>query len=366
MSRLLTLSVFNLIICAIMTASPLTVYISGSGSGIYRASFDPATGKLGTPEVAAKFGAGSWIASHPSKPILYTSLREPGKQGIASWRMDADGNLVRESEVLLEVGSATHIAINPQGTLLATAHYGGAAGSLMVLDDDGRPKEPALITPHVLETPGPRPQQDQAHPHFVAFTEDGRRVHEVDLGADRIRTYAVSAEPLKQVLMHTVSVPPGNGPRHLAFHPTLPYAYVSEELGSKISAFRYDASTATFDPIQHLDSMNPEVDDPTNNTSHILVHPNGRFVYIGNRGDDSIGVFAIDPDTGAVSLVEAEPVRGHWPRGFTIDPSGRWLIVAGQDSGTVGVLAIDTETGRLSFVRDSVINVPNPVCVLVR
>lgn len=349
-----------------MTATPSTVYISGSGSGIYRASFDPETGKLGDPEIAAQFGAGSWITPHPTEPILYTSLKEPGKQGIASWRIDAGGNLSRQSEVLLEVGSATHIAVNPQATLLATAHYGGAAGTLIALDAKGALKEPAVVTPHVLDAPGPRPQQNQAHPHFVTFTEDGKRIHQVDLGADRIWTYEVSVDPLKQELTHTVSVPPGNGPRHLAFHPTLPYAYVSEELGSKISAFRYDASSATFDPIQHLNSMDPSIDDPINNTSHILVHPNGRFIFIGNRGNDSIGVFAVDPDTGALTLVEAEPVRGHWPRGFTIDPSGRWLIVAGEYSDTVGVMAIDPETGGLSFQVDSVINVPNPVCVLVR
>lgn len=352
-------------ICANMSAIPPTVYISGSGSGIYRASFDPETGKLGDPEIAAQFGAGSWLTPHPSEPILYTSLREPGKQGIASWKMDADGLLSLQSEVLLEVGSATHIAVNAEGNLLATAHYGGAAGALIALETDGSLKEPALVTPHVLDAPGPRPQQGQAHPHFVTFTDDGKIIHLVDLGADRIWTYAISTDPLKQELLHTVRVPPGYGPRHLAFHPNLPYAYASEELGSRISAFRYEASTSTFDPIQHLNSMDPETTEPGNNTSHILVHPNGRFAYIGNRGDDSIGVFAIDSDTGALALVETEPVRGHWPRGFTIDPSGRWLIVAGQYSDTVGVMAIDPDTGGLSFQYESVIPVPNPVCVLV-
>lgn len=366
MLRLFAPPFFSLKISAIMTASPSTVFISGSGSGIYRAAFDPETGKLGNPEVAAQFGAASWIAPHPSEPILYTSLKERGKQGILSWRIEADGSLSRQSELLLEVGSPTHIAVNPQGTLVATAHYGGEAGTLIALESDGSLKAPALVTPNESDCPGHYPQQNQSRPHFVAFTEGGRHIHQADLGADRIWTHEVSSAPLTQVLMHTVSVPPGYGPRHLAFHPTLPFAYVSEELGSKISAFRYDTSTATFDPIQHLNSMDPEVDEPTNNTSHILIHPNGRFVYIGNRGDDSIGVFVVDPDTGALALVEAESVRGHWPRGFTIDPSGRWLVVAGEDSGTVGVMAIDPETGKLSFLRDSVINVPNPVCVLIR
>ncbi len=349
-----------------LSAAPATVYISASGSGVYRASFDSETGKLGKPQLAADFGAASWIAPHPSLPILYTSLREPGKDGIVSWTIEPSGDLTRQSEVLLEVGSPTHIAVHPEGTLVATSHYGGGAGTLMALEADGFLKGPAVVTPHTIDQPGPWPQQDQPRPHFVAFTADGGKIHQVDLGTDAIWTWDITADPPAQEFSHKVTLPAGYGPRHLAVHPTLPYAYVSDELGSKISVFRYDRSTAILDPVQHLNSMDPQDVAPGNNTSHILIHPNGRFVYIGNRGDDSIGVFSIDPDTGVVAFVETEPVRGHWPRGFAIDPDGRWLIVAGQYSDTVGVMEIDPDTGRLSFAYNNMINLPNPVCVVVR
>ena len=101
-----------------------------------------------------------------------------------------------------------------------------------------------------------------------------------------------------------------------------------------------------------------------NSAAEILVHPNGRFIYSSNRGNDSITSYITDPTTGLLTVTEIEPIRGAWPRNINIDPSGRWLLAAGAHSNTISVHAIDQSTGGLTFQQKSTINVPGPICIL--
>ena len=100
-----------------------------------------------------------------------------------------------------------------------------------------------------------------------------------------------------------------------------------------------------------------------NSASEIRVHPSGKFVYSANRGNDTVSVFRVDPATKNLSFVEAEPIRGSWPRNFNLDPTGKWLIAAGQKSNTATVFSIDQSSGELTYVRKSV-TVPSAICVL--
>ena len=94
------------------------------------------------------------------------------------------------------------------------------------------------------------------------------------------------------------------------------------------------------------------------------MHPNGKFVYSANRGNDSVTVYNGDPATGKLTVVEVEPIRGAWPRNINLHPSAKWLLAAGANSNTVSVFDIDQETGELSFRRGNVINVPGSICIL--
>ena len=97
--------------------------------------------------------------------------------------------------------------------------------------------------------------------------------------------------------------------------------------------------------------------------SEIRVHPNGRFVYAANRGHDTVTAFSVDQQTGELTLIERENVRGATPRNFSIDPTGKWLLAAGQDSHTLACFAIDQQTGELTYNR-SVVFAPACICVL--
>lgn len=344
-------TLFTLLIIP-LAAVESPVWIIGR-EGLSRANFDLQNGKLSAPELAAKFAGGSWVVEHPSKPMLYASnAGAKGTQGIVAYAIDSNQELKRWDEIVLPAGNPSHIELDETGTLLVGSHWGGEAVSFLSLNPDGSFAKASLITQKVeLAGPGPHQVQSQARPHWADFSTDGRFCFMVDLGSDRIWTYRVSRHPLKIEVHDSLKMPAGFGPRHLDFTADKKLAVVSGELSSQIASLRFHADEGRFEIIAVRDSLAATDHEPANNTSEIKVQRNGRFAFIGNRGHDSIGVFAIDPKSGALSPVEREAVRGIWPRNFNLDPSGKWLIVCGQYSNSLTVFAIDQDTGELTFNR---------------
>ena len=158
-------------------------------------------------------------------------------------------------------------------------------------------------------------------------------------------------------------VPPGSGPRHLAFHPKGGFAYTNNEMTSSVTAFAHDAAKGTLTALQTLNTL-PEgcADAGGNSTAEIFCHPSGRFLYVSNRGHDSIAVFAIGED-GKLTLVQNAPANVKEPRGFAISPDGGWLVAAGQNSNTLASHKVDSATGKLTPAAQ-VSDIGAPVCVV--
>ena len=321
-------------------------------------------GRLSEPELLEDIATGSWLVKHPSRPLLYASTRGAGAEGVTVFHFDPSGSLERWEQLELPGGSPTHIAIDPAGRTLATAHYGnGTTGLVRLRPDGGFATEPPFSLKMPFRGTGPVPVQSQSRPHWVGFSPDGTRLHVPDLGNDIVWSLAVDADAMTLALAEKVELPRGSGPRHFARHPTLPVAYMNGELSSIVARLRIEDAPEHFTLLDHGPTLGASDDEPYNNTSEVQVHPSGRFLYVGNRGHDSIAVFAIEPATGALTPVEREAVRGSWPRNFNIDPSGRWLVVAGQNSNTLVSFAIDPDTGALAYSR-RIVSVPGPVRVL--
>jgi 6-phosphogluconolactonase len=155
----------------------------------------------------------------------------------------------------------------------------------------------------------------------------------------------------------------GAGPRHFAFHPTLRYAYVINELDSTLTTFAYDRAQGT---LTELDSISTLPDDfgEHNTCADVHVSPSGRFVYGSNRGHDSIAIFAVDESTGKLSPVGHESTQGKTPRNFALDPTGALLLAANQDTDTVVSFWVDQRTGALTPT-GHVTDVPAPVCLKI-
>ena len=352
-----TLSVFT----ASLLSADTSVLIAGKG-GLYRTSLNHESGQLSNPELIHKYGSGSWLVHHPSLPIIYSSWHEGKLNGLKALRVDSSRGITEFSTLEIPLPAPAHVAVNPTGSLLATANWGGEATTLVSLNDDGSFAKLEQVFKH--QGSGPRPVQTQARPHFAGFTPDGAHLHVTDLGADEIWTYPIDHSKARLALAHKTGLPSGSGPRHLAFSPDQKFAYVSDELSHHVSAFEYDEQNASFATIQHINAAPAGMEELTNNVSEVLVHPSGRFVYTANRGNDSLAALARDQKTGLLTLVEIEPARGVWPRNFNITSDGKWMIAASQISGTVAVFSIDQESGKLTYSRN-IINVPAPVRVLL-
>src|SRR5262249_52445970 len=153
-----------------------------------------------------------------------------------------------------------------------------------------------------------------------------------DLGLDKLLVYRL--DPTNGTLVAneppSVSVKAGAGPRHFAFHPNGRYAYVINETQCTVTAFHYDGAHAVLQEIQTLSTL-PDGVKEGYSTAEIQVHPSGKFLYGSNRGHNSIAVFAIDPKTGKLSMVEIQPTQGKMPRNFGIEPTGTFLLAANMD-----------------------------------
>jgi 6-phosphogluconolactonase len=342
-------------------------YTEGTASqGLYRCLFDPATGVLRIDGVTTGVRNPSFLAFHPNGAVLYAveevdDLGTSSSGGVVAYDVDRTAGALRETS-RAESGGAhpAHISVHG-GRQLLVANYTGATVAELRLDGAGGIVGPPRVVRH--EWVGPvRPGQDAPHPHSIYPI--GRRVYVADLGLDRIVAYgwADSDGGLTPLPAASLSLRPGDGPRHMAFHPRARFAYVINELSSTITSLDVDPVTGALHVTGTVSTL-PEGYAGQSYCADIHIHPNGRYVYGSNRGHDSIVVAEISTDTGLLTVVQHHPTGGAWPRNFALDPSGRFLLVENQRSDTIVTLAIEPATGRLSET-GNVLHVPAPVCLL--
>ena len=156
---------------------------------------------------------------------------------------------------------------------------------------------------------------------------------------------------------------PGTEPRHLAFHPNAPFAYLLSEVASTLTTLRFDAATGKLTPIQIVSSV-PDTSVLPSWASEIVITSDGRFVYASNRANDSIGVFSVSPIDGRLTAVEWVSSGGHTPRNFALSPDNRFMFVGNEDSDGIASFMTDPQTGRLSRA-GAPLKVGSPVCILL-
>lgn len=336
-----------------------------SSKGIYRADFDPATGKISEPVLAAEYKNPGFLAHHPTKPLVY-ACGQPAKpfadgmDSVAAFHIEKDGGLKFLGEASTGGKGACHVAIDATGRTAAIANYGDGRISTVRLDESGVPQAPASVIINTGSGPNKR-RQERPHAHGVYFTPENDRLMVPDLGLDRVWVYPLDAatsklgEPLPPF-----EVQAGSGPRHLAFSPDWKSAYVINELTNTMLAAKFDKGT--FTAMETVPTLAEDFKGGST-TAEVEVHPNGRFVYGSNRGEDTIVVFSRDPETGSLKFLQRATCGGKVPRHFKIDPSGKWLLCAHQDSNTIRVLPLDPESGRLGEPGEAV-SAPSPICLM--
>jgi 6-phosphogluconolactonase len=343
-------------------------YTTGSSRGIYVASFDAATGRLGAPRLAAETPSPSFLALHPSRPLLYAVNEvnefEGEKAGtVSAFAIDpASGDLKPISRASSRGTGPCHLAVDRSGRNVLVANYGGGSVASLPLRPDGGVAASTAFVQHKGGSVDPR-RQTAPHAHMVETDPKNKFALVADLGLDQMLVYKVDAKRglLQAATPAHAKVEPGSGPRHFAFSPDGRDVYVLNEMLITIMGFRYKSGGLT--SFQTVEAMpggaKPGAGD---SGAEIMVHPSGRFVYASLRGPDSIAVFSREAATGKLALVEHVPSGGRTPRAFAIDPSGRYLLAANQRSDQVAVFAIDLSTGRLKSTGQT-IDVGAPVSV---
>lgn len=346
-------------------------YTGEKSKGIYRARLDVATGKLSPAELAAEARNPSFLAVHPSGFLLYAidestdPARTPGR-GVRAYGMNGPtGVLTFLNEQSSGSAGPCHLTVGYDGRTVLLANYSGGSVAVLPLDIEGRLGPPAVVSKHVGSSVHPT-RQKQPHAHAINVSPDNRYALVPDLGIDQVRIYRFDAAKA-MLTPHTpsaVSLPPGSGPRHLAFHPNGRFVYVINELLCTMAVFAYDARRGEMKAVESVSTLPAGTAvQPGFSTAEVAVHPSGKFLYGSNRGHDSIVIYAIDAATGRLTLVQHEPTQGRTPRHFGIDPTGAWLLAENQGSDTVVVFGIDAKTGRLSPTGQR-LEVPSPVCAV--
>lgn len=334
----------------------------GKSQGIYVGTLDTTTGKLGPLELAGEVKSPSFVALSPDGRFLYAAM-ESGGGSVGAFAVGAEGKLTALNEQPSGGGGACHVWVDATGKNVFVANYGGGNIAAFQTKADGALGERTAFVQFTGSGPNLK-RQEKPHGHAIYTDATNKFVYACDLGTDKVWIFKFDASKGTLTPAEPVfgQVPPGGGPRHLALHPNGRFAYANNELTMSVTAFARNETTGALTALHTLPTLPEGASAQGASTAEIFCHPSGKWLYVSNRGHDSIATYAIGAD-GKLSWIEAAPAQVKVPRGFGIDPSGQWLIAAGQNDDKIAVLKIDAATGKLSPT-DQTAEVGSPVCVL--
>jgi len=311
----------------------------------------------------------SFLALDAKRRLLF-AVNEVGEFGgrptgaVSAFAIDArKGTLALINQQPSMGAGPCHLALDRGGRHLLVANYGSGSVSVLPVAADGRLGAASDVVQHTGSSVNPE-RQKGPHAHCVAIDRANRFVFVCDLGLDKVLAYRFDGQrgTLTPHDPPFAQVKPGAGPRHLVFRPDGGFAYVVNELTSTVTAFRYDAGAGALHEVQTISSL-PAHFDGANSGAEIDVHPSGKWLYVSNRGHNSVVLFDIDATSGTLTYVEEQGTGGFTPRHFGIDPSAAYLAVGNQNSNTILVARIDGARGRLK-PSGILAYAPSPVCMV--
>lgn len=344
-------------------------HVEGKSEGIQILRFDRSSGQLTRESTVTGLVNPSFLALHPQGNALYavSEIADFGGRSagaVHAFSLDpASGQLAALNQRSTKGAGPAFVTVDKFGKNVLIANYGGGSVTVLPIQPDLSLGSASDFIQH--EGSGVNPQrQEGPHAHSIVLDDVNRHALAADLGLDKIMIYRYDAGKGSltpnpdQTWARTKS---GAGPRHIDFHPSLPYVYVINELDSTATAYHYDVEKGAMAELQSVSTL-PDGFDGRNHPADIHVHPSGKYVYGSNRGHDSIAIFAVNEETGELADAGFVPSGGSCPRGFTLGPEGKYALVANQNSDNIVVFSVDGETGTLTPTGEP-LEVPTPVCV---
>jgi len=353
----------------------------GNGRGIHIFEVNRKTGALTPRGIYEQGTSPSCLALDKSGTHLY-SANETDRVGdkkegtISAFAINRDGSLRLLNSVSSGGPGPTYVSVHPSGKFLLVANYFGGSVSVLPIQSDGslavttdvKIDADKIGPTHATDAPPGSfaiSGHDRTHAHMIRADSSGQFIFHADNALDKIFIWKFDAQ--KGALLANdppaISFPPGDGPRHFWFHPNGRWFYSIQEEASTVALFDYDSQTGRLNSRQTISALPPGFTG-SSFASEILVSPDGKFLYAGNRLHDSIAIFSIGK-TGELKYVGEEWTRGNYPRSFNFDPTGRFLYCCNQRSDHVTTFRVDKKSGHLKFTGDYT-PVGNPSMIVFR
>jgi len=293
--------------------------------------------------------------------LLFTVNQLPDG-AVTAFKIDsATGKLATVNQRATKGAGPCHLALDKSGKFLVVSHFDNGMLAVVPVADGGQLGDPTDSVQHSGKSIDPKTQTGP-HPHCAIFSPDNRFVFVCDMGLDKLFQYTFDNTRGKLVPADPpfIAVKPGSGPRHIVFRPDGHFAYLVNSLNSTIDTYSYETISGH---LKHIDNVStlPGYYDGPNSAAEIDVHPSGKWLYVSNRGNNTVVLFTVDPDKGTLTYVEEQGTGGKTPRHFGIQPSAKHMVIANQDSNTLLACRIDSGNGRLK-PSGVFAEAPSPTC----
>jgi 6-phosphogluconolactonase len=344
-------------------------YTDKGSKGIYGYRFDPVTGASDAIGLVGETPNPSFLAVDSNHKFLYAVNEVDNFNGsqsgaVSAFEIDRTTGRLKLLQQVPSLGAdPAHLSLDKTGQYLLVANYTSGNIAVFPIEKNGGLGTRSAFVQHAGSSVN-KDRQAGPHAHEITASNDNQYVLTADLGLDELLVYRFNPKngSLTPNDPAFVKISPGAGPRHFAVSPSGKFVYLVNEMASTVTVFAYTAGTGKLQEQQTISTL-PADFKGENTTAEIEVDAKDKFLYVSNRGDDSIEVFAINPNSGKLSLVERMPTGGKTPRHFALDPTGKWLFAANQDSNTITIFGVDPNSGRLKST-SHVLQVATPVCVV--
>lgn len=339
---------------------------TGTGSkGIYVYTFNVSTGKAQWVSNTDSVTNPSYLTVSRNGNYVYsvneTNGANPGRVSAFSFNKK-NGKLHFLNSQVSGGDDPCYVATSADDKWLAVANYSGGSTAIFPLNKNGTLQPFAQLIQNTGSSVN-KDRQEKAHVHETVFSPDDKYLLTPDLGQDKIMIYKFNPfakKPLTPSEPPYASIKPGSGPRHITFHPDKKFAYLINELSGFVIVYKYN--NGKLEEVQTI-SAHPEEFKGVIGSAEIETSPDGKFLYVSNRGDENtITIFSINSISGKLKLLGYQPTNGKGPRHFIIDPTGNYLLVAHQDSDNIVVFKRDKKSGLIKETGEQ-IKVPKPVCL---
>jgi 6-phosphogluconolactonase len=340
-------------------------YTDAGSKGIYVYHFNASTGKAEWVSNTEGIVNPSFLTIAPNKKYVYavteTATNDTGS--VSAFSFDrSSGKLSFINKQNSGGANPCHVTTDRKNKWLLVGNYTGGSLAALQVNSNGSLQPHAQVVQHT-GTSINKTRQNRPHVHCTVLSPDQKFLLTPDLGLDKIMIYAFNrkaAQPLTPANQAFATSEPGSGPRHITFHPNKRFAYLAEEITGTVVVYQYKKGVLT--------SIERQATHPADykglpGTADIHVSPDGKFLYVSNRGEENnIAIFSINEQTGMLTSVGYKATGGKTPRNFMIDPTGNYLLAANQNTNNIVIFKRDQQTGLLTKTGDE-IKISKPVCL---